>query len=330
MIVVSRPVNSPVKNPDGSRPSARKQVDSAVLYSMTMYPHRRPDKLAIVVFLALLSIRPAWFLSSEPPKRKPRPRIPILRYEDDWVCINKPTGMTVHRSKNTRRSEPVVTTSLKRQLSRKVLPIHRLDHRTSGAMLLAFDSATAATMQTALTNANKTYFALVRGDWDQLAATRGQDSVRVDKPLKIHDVEKEAVTIFRKLASVSCDQGVSCSLITAHPQTGRTHQIRRHAFYLGIPILGDSEHGDTRVNRLWRNQWGLNRLALHCLSVEILLYGKEEKIVAPVPENLKSVLNSPSLARLWSDGCSQESSLSTDWIDKRGGTLGFKKSWQNL
>jgi 23S rRNA-/tRNA-specific pseudouridylate synthase len=55
------------------------------------------------------------------------------------------------------------------------------------------------------------------------------------------------------------------TLVTASPQTGRTHQIRRHAATsLGMPIIGDTLHGDSKMNRWWRQQIGLNRLALHC------------------------------------------------------------------
>ena len=44
---------------------------------------------------------------------------------------------------------------------------------------------------------------------------------------------------------VDCD--LPCSLITARLLTGRQHQIRRHAFHMGMPILGDTQHGSLAV-----------------------------------------------------------------------------------
>ena len=62
--------------------------------------------------------------------------------------------MTVHRSHRARAHEFVLSTLLKRQLSRKVYPVHRLDHRTSGAILFAFDSKTCADLHASLTSSS--------------------------------------------------------------------------------------------------------------------------------------------------------------------------------
>lgn len=69
--------------------------------------------------------------------QRKRQRIPVMHYDDNWVCVDKPCGMTVHRSKSTPKHKQVLTTAVKRQLSRKAFPVHRLDHRTSGAILFA-------------------------------------------------------------------------------------------------------------------------------------------------------------------------------------------------
>ena len=95
-----------------------------------------------------------------------RPRIPVLQYKNNYVCVNKPSGLTVHRSKGTSPRTFVLSTLLKRQLSRKVFPVHRLDHRTSGAILFAFDSDSAGKIHGSLRSddATKQYVALLRGD----------------------------------------------------------------------------------------------------------------------------------------------------------------------
>eukprot|EP00978_Attheya_sp_CCMP212_P049199 scaffold631738_cov47-Attheya_sp.AAC.1 len=123
-----------------------------------------------------------------------RPRIPILKYSVlNYVCVNKPAGMTVHRSSGSFGHKHVLSTTLKKQLSRKCYPAHRLDHRTSGAMLLALDdSAICATLQSCLKEGTKTYMALLRGYWHH-----DSDTVTVDSPMD----GKVATTRFTKLAT---------------------------------------------------------------------------------------------------------------------------------
>jgi tRNA pseudouridine65 synthase len=276
--------------------------------------------------------------------KKDRPRLPILCYQDRWVCVNKPAGMSTHRSGGNRSNQFVVSTLLKRQLSRKVFPVHRLDHRTSGALLFAFDSEMCASLHDALReqSARKTYVCLVRGFWDNFFES---DTATVDKALTVDGTKRSATTVFTKLASTIIlnnsaygekNVPISCSLILAVPTTGRTHQIRRHASAMGMPVLGDTQHGETKVNRWWRQKRGLDRLALHCLSLNLpTLVGDLEsdggsrlRVVAPLPENLKSVLEQNGLKELWEKALQKEPNLASAWIDERGGTLGRKKIWQ--
>ena len=259
-------------------------------------------------------------LSNTQPKQ--RPRIPILKYHDGWVCVNKPSGITVHRGNGTPKHTAVLTTTVKRQLARKVFPVHRLDHRTSGAMLFAFDSETAGILhEAAIRRGRKKYLALVRGVW-----TNNKDStVIVDKPLEVKGMTKDAVTKFTLLGTT---QGVTtddrCSLLLCEPLTGRTHQIRRHLFSIGHPIIGDSQHGDNSFNRWWRKHRSLNRLALHCWTIDFELEGISHECLAPIPHNLKVVLER---LPLWEESLRREPRLAIEPIDKVDGTHGrsYKK-----
>lgn len=280
-----------------------------------------------------------------------RPRIPVLQYKDKYVCVNKPAGLTVHRSKGTPPRTFVLSTLLKRQLSRKVFPVHRLDHRTSGAILFAFDSESAGKIHGSLRSddATKQYVALLRGDlWGDLDVKPGQ-SITVDKPLKVEGVEKTARTDFTLLASIAGSEDQrndiesrpdfvpSCSLVLCEPiASGRTHQIRRHAYALGHPILGDTEHGDSRVNRWWRKNRGLNRLALHCFSLELPSWddgsecdGDDDEdndvgiqCLAPLPKELLKVLQGKGMQQLWDESLQRDSRLSAEFVDMRGGSFG--------
>jgi tRNA pseudouridine65 synthase len=147
-----------------------------------------------------------------------------------------------------------------RRFGRQVAPVHRLDRATSGCLLLSLDLTATGALHRALAAGQKRYLALVRG---QLAPL---EPIVYDAPLSDgRGGTKPAVTVF---APVATSLEPRCSLVLAVPLTGRTHQIRRHLRDLAHPVLGDSRHGDTRVNRTWREGHGLHRLALHCLSID--------------------------------------------------------------
>jgi len=195
----------------------------------------------------------------------------------------------------------------------KVYPIHRLDHRTSGAMLLSFNSKTASMLHDqAIRRGQKKYIALVRGLWTYDAETI------VDRPLKINETMKSARTTISCLATVD-GENERASLLLCEPVQGRTHQIRRHLQSIGHPIIGDTQHGDSRVNRWWREERALDRLALHCLSIEFLWNGNPCTCVAPLSEAFQQVLTEASL---WHLALEKLPLLSTKPYDDKGGSLG--------
>ncbi|CAJ1888596.1 unnamed protein product [Cylindrotheca closterium] len=276
------------------------------------------------VTLLLLLITALWLnvnsLSSPTNAQPKRQRIPVLQYHNSWVCVDKPCGLTVHRSKGTPKHVKVLTTSVKRQLARKVFPVHRLDHRTSGAMLLAFDSETAGKLHdAAIRKGHKQYLALVRGEWN-----REESSVLVDKPLRVKGTIKDAMTKFTLLATTKGREDDRCSLLLCEPLTGRTHQIRRHAFDIGHPIIGDSQHGSSRCNRYWRENKEWNRLALHCWKLDFEFDGEQRECIAPISFQLKKILNE---MELWDEIIAIEPRLSMEPFDIKGGTHGrhFRK-----
>lgn len=342
---------------------------------------------------ALSSSQDVQDVAKEKTTQHKRQRIPVLSYKDNYVIVSKPAGMTMHHNSNSRwgrSKQPVLETTIKKQLSRKPFLVHRLDHRTSGALLLAFDSDTAGKLHGRLRqpDATKLYVALVRGDLRdkfQIAAAGNNDGnidlsvggdgsvigssgrvsllvggnndtndsdarseynskITVNLPIKIDGIEKEAQTDFFFLSSMNLDdEGTddditegpyvtkSLSLLLCRPKTGRTHQIRRHAVRaLQSPIIGDSEHGDSRVNRFWRERIGFNRLGLHCFYLKLPSLEEDDEIscIAPVMEDFKSPLQCDELSMLWREAEKVLPSLQLEPYDERGGTFGrhYRKS----
>ncbi len=65
--------------------------------------------------------------------------------------------------------------------------------------------------------------------------------------------------------TVQADYGEAI-LVEARIETGRTHQIRVHAAWVGSPVLGDERYGADR-KALWQ-RYRIERLCLHASALE--------------------------------------------------------------
>ena len=196
----------------------------------------------------------------------------ILWQDEHLIAVHKPAGWLVHRTGLDAHETRFVMQTLRDQLGQRVYPVHRLDKGTSGVLLMALSSDAARGMAQVFEarQADKHYVAMVRG-WPS-------EQARVDHPLKPDDAPEdapaqEAVTTFKRLATLQLEVPVDrypttrVALVSAWPETGRRHQIRRHLKHLAHPIIGDATHGKGAHNRWWAEQLGLQRLWLHAASL---------------------------------------------------------------
>ena len=102
----------------------------------------------------------------------------ILYQDADYIAINKPSGLLVHRSFLDKHETQFAMQMLRDQIGQHVFPVHRLDRPTSGVLLFALSSDAARDINQLFINnqISKRYLALVRGF--------APDSVFLDKPLK--------------------------------------------------------------------------------------------------------------------------------------------------
>ena len=205
-----------------------------------------------------------------------------ILYQDDYlVAIHKPAGLLVHRTAIAAGQTDQFAVQLVRdQVGRYVYPIHRIDRPTSGVLLFALDEETTRLVKTDFTEQRiyKRYLALVRG--------YTPESGRIDYPLakwvdrkakKKRRAKMEKGEVFERQAAVTdytrlatADLAISVgpyetsrySLVMAEPQSGRTHQIRRHLTHISHPIVGDRRYGDNQHNNMFREELGLPPLFL--------------------------------------------------------------------
>ena len=221
-------------------------------------------------------------------------------HEDERVLVlNKPALVVVHPSKNGPWSSVVGAAREYSGLERVHL-IFRLDRETSGVVVLAKDRTLASALQVAVEKRRnaKRYLVLLQGELsdgehvvDQPIGPDLGSVVFTKRRAGPAPEAQEAKTIFRCLA-----HGGGFSVVEAVPLTGRTHQIRAHAEWLGHRVVGDKVYGGSPSCFLEFMEGGwtaslqtrllLNRQALHCLSVEFALKEGPFRCEAPPTPDL--------------------------------------------
>jgi 23S rRNA-/tRNA-specific pseudouridylate synthase len=217
--------------------------------------------------------------------------VTVLDRGSHYVVVSKPPSVVCHHSgwtgsrSSRHKDDPPEIPMLQRvrdALGQRVNLVHRLDRGASGCLLCTFsddhvmENATKV-LSNAMTVANKTYVAIVRGE----GILHGEDLRQkgwfpVTRPSKDErGVLNNATTYFHFVAGQDNGGGtMDCpraSLVLARPSTGRWHQIRRHLNGLSHPILGDATHGNSQVNREWREQRGMPPERL-CSFMRLVLY----------------------------------------------------------
>ena len=201
--------------------------------------------------------------------------IPLrIAYEDAaMLIVDKPAGLVVHPS-HGHASGTLVHALVGRAEARgeqlgsiagvgRPGIVHRLDKQTSGLILVAKTDAAQASLvqQFGARTIEKEYLALVRGE---APAPRGRIEAPVGRDprdrLRMAVVAggRAAVTEYRSLGS-----GGGYTLVALHPLTGRTHQLRAHLAYLGLPIAGDLRYGGGI------GPGGLDRQFLHAARISL-------------------------------------------------------------
>ncbi len=180
-------------------------------------------------------------------------RIQIVADTENFLLINKPTGISVHKDDQDAGLVMLLQTGL--QLPELYL-VHRLDRMTSGLLLLAKRKVVAAELgrQFEQRQMIKFYMALSLAkpkkkqgliSGDMLKARRGSWKLAPSQ-------DNPARTQF---FSHGLGDGLRAFLL--RPVTGKTHQLRVALKSIGAPILGDSRYSGAAAERGYLHAWYL-------------------------------------------------------------------------
>lgn len=223
----------------------------------------------------------------------PNTDIPVdIIYEDDDIAvINKPQGLTVHPAPGNY-NDTLVNALLARLSSLSAINgalrpgiVHRLDKNTSGVMVVAKNDKAHLSLsrQIADRTVTKIYMAIVDG---HLKESEG----RIDAPIGRSPRDRKLMAVVPDGRHAVTDYTVierldRHDLVKFHILTGRTHQIRVHAKYIGHPVTGDEQYGRGQV-------YGTTGQLLHSWSLTFVhpTTGNEMTFTAPLPAIFEKVL----------------------------------------
>ena len=208
-----------------------------------------------------------------------------ILYEDQYlIIVNKPAGLSVLPDGWEKDSDYLVKRL--EETHGKIFIVHRLDKITSGVMVFARDAETHRALNIQFENhdAQKTYHAILEGNpkWEEKTARHPLRSNVGHKHRSMVDDKngKPSETRFRVIKRFE-----ESALVEAKPMTGRTHQIRVHAYALGYPLIEDVLYGS-------RDQYGFPRPMLHAQTLSFIHTATNERVKfsAPHPDDFEEAL----------------------------------------
>ncbi len=240
-----------------------------------------------------------------------------ILYEDDGVlAVDKAAPLLTHPT--GPKEEPTLWHGLRELLAYELATggqvslVNRLDRETSGITLVAKTAEAARELGIAMQGRHlqKEYLAICLGSpaWDLGYCAEPLRRMEEVAPTRVHVRQcchpggKPCANEFRVLRRLPATAArPALALLACTPHTGRLHQIRVHAAYLGHPLVGDKIYGESEdlYLRFIAGGWTpglaarllLPRHALHACRLRFPWRGQEICVESPLPADMAALLD---------------------------------------
>ena len=206
----------------------------------------------------------------------------ILENNNNFIVINKPSGIAVQSGTKSFKNIIDVLKDTKYFENNKPYIVHRLDKETSGVLIVA-KSREYAQLFTSLfriRKMHKTYIALTYGKVLNTIKTLKDDLITYENTKKI---TQKAISHIRVLKT-----STDFSYVELNPITGRKHQLRKQLYNIGNPIVGDDKYFTNR--RADKTKIKSKKLMLHAYKIKFMINNVQYNFKAEYDQEFEDFL----------------------------------------
>ena len=226
-------------------------------------------------------------ISKTPIHKKTRSNLPIIFENEEFIVINKPSGLlsiASDKEKGSTAYRMLMDYVQQKDKHNRIYVVHRLDEDTSGVLMVAKNEKIRDLLQEKWNEIvlKRGYFAIVEGHLKDKQGTI-KSYLKKNSQNMMYSSKKPgdgqlAITHYKVIGEIE-----NYSLLDVNIDSGRKNQIRVHLGDLGHHVIGDDKYGNPSNP--------IKRLGLHAYELVLThpVSGKQMRFKAPMPKEFTSL-----------------------------------------